>query len=429
MAYGVYLGILLMCLVQAEHVCCSWAAQAQRLNSNTYVGFSHQDGGFGGSYPQNELRQASVSPRSAQSGSFNTETAVSGGYSRGLSSSGYTQHVSQLDKSVYASVGSVQSSSVSKPTNWRKVTLVNAQKMPKKQLFGLSTSIASGSSVSKYNEKRIQQGEPSTSKYLSSSSASLQSPSRESYSFNSASHQSAAQKAPTPSTSSSLFGAGAPPPPHGRPVQTRTSSSALARRVSSRCSSVASKPSTFSSLQNEWIGNDPSQTEAGKPYTSKLFPVNAGNAQGSYKPTSTSHMTSSRYGQSVPVSDKPSAPAGFQPSRLQTSTSYTSVEQIPSSTGTGTSGQRFAPTRTHNIPQRHGGHPIRRLKEPDQREGSVSKPQQAYVAPLQPYVAPQRPATQQAYVAPKQLAASYKPQAQRVHQETKWKRIRLRPAQ
>ncbi|XP_062414630.1 DNA translocase FtsK-like [Pungitius pungitius] len=71
-----------------------------------------------------------------------------------------------------------------------------------------------------------------------------------------------------------------------------------------------------------------------------------------------------------------------------------------------------------------------------------STQQQGYVAPQRPstqqqapqrfstlqqdYVAPQRPSTlQEAYVAPPEPSASYRPAVQRVHPKTVWKRIRL----
>ncbi|XP_034417609.1 uncharacterized protein LOC117750480 [Cyclopterus lumpus] len=295
MACGVHLGILLICLVQAEHVRCLWATQARGQNSNTYVGFSQQRGGPGGSYPQNELRQASGSPGSAQSSSFNTDPDVSSGYSQRFPSSRYTQAVSRPAKSGFASVKLAQSSSESKP-NWRTTTLnqEHVQKMPKKKPFAFSGSIAGGSSLSKYHQ--------------------------------------------------------------------------------------------------------------------------------------------------TPVSKKRTGPG--QQGSPGTSHSRTS--------STGTSGQGFAPSRNHNIPQRFGGFAIRRLKEPaDQKEVSVRKPQQAYVAPQRPlvplhqayvapqkplalqhqaYVAPQKPLAlqHQDYVAPQRSSASHKPQVLSVRPEASWKRIRSR---
>ncbi|XP_068432270.1 uncharacterized protein [Clinocottus analis] len=378
MACGVHLGILLICLVQAEHVHCLWASQARRQDGNTNVGFSQQGSGFGGSNLQNRLRQASGSPGSAQSSRLITDF-VGSGYSRRLPSSGPTQTLSPAAKSGYASVGFVQSRSESKP-NWRttKSKPENQQKMPKK--FSLSASIAGGSSLSKYNptpisKKRtwpVQQGAPSTSNYRSSGSESLQSP-REIYS-KPASGQSAARKAsvnsetpaytglqgssnPMKSSSPSSKGAAAT---RRIPVRTKTSASGAARRVSTRRPSAASKRS---------------QTESWKPYSSNLVPVNALN---------------------VPASRTSSV---------------------------GSSGQGFAPSGTHQIPQRFGGAAIRRLRKPaDKKEVSVRKSQQpsSYVAPQrqsslqQPssYVAPQRQSSLQqpsSYVAPQRQSSLQQP--------------------
>ncbi|KAM7372837.1 hypothetical protein PAMP_007733 [Pampus punctatissimus] len=448
MACGVHLGIVLICLFQAEHVCCLWAPQAQssqRQNSDTYVGFTQQDSGLkrlGGSHLQNQFRQASVAPRSAQSSSLNP------GYNQGLSRSGYTQTLSQPAQSGYPSVRSVQSSLVSKP-NWRtSLNQFNAQKLPVMD-FGLSTSIASGSSVSKFSTKKqnnaisksstwpVQQG---TSKHLSSGFASVGSP-MESYTQTSASHQSAAQRPPRPSynrqssamlnheqaprsispKSSHLFIPRAPAPHHSS-VQMQTSATAPGRKVSSK---AFKKPSKFSSHHNERSRHNPSKTEAGKPHRSKMFTVTEG--EGNYKPTSntaSSHASYNRWN------------SGFQQPRSLKATTSSSA---------GTSAQHYAPTKIHSIPQRYGGFSIRRLKGPDQKAVSVWKPQRPYTAPpppqrpytappppQRPYTAPpppQRPYTappppQRPYTARPQQPASYKPQAQSVHPESKWKRIK-----
>ena len=246
-----------------------------------------------------------------------------------------------------------------------------------KQRFGLSASIAGGSSLSKYDQtpiskkrtRPVQQGAPSTSHYRSSSSASLQSP-RERYSLKSSAVSetpaSSGRKGYSKSMKSSSLSSDGAAASRRIPVQTKTSASGAARRVSSRRSSVGSKPR-----------NDPSQTRAGTPYPSKLVPVNVRN---------------------LPASGT------------------SSVE---------TSGQGFAPSRIHNIPQRFGGYAIRRLKEPaDQKEVSVRKQQQTYVAPQRP-LAPQ----QQTHVAPQRSSTSYKPQVQSVSQDPRWKRMRPRVGQ
>ncbi|XP_056255729.1 secreted protein C-like [Seriola aureovittata] len=449
MACGVHLGILLICLVQAEHVRCLWATQAQsskRQNGDAYVGFLQQDSGLrrlGGSYPQDQFRQDSISPARS---SFNSKTSASGGYNnQRLSSGGYAQTVSQPAQGGHASVRLVQSSSASRP-NWRTTNTkeVNAPK----HSFGLSTAIASGTSVSKYNENqnggarawKAQQGTQRTSQYLPGSSVSGQSPSRERGYDSSSSHQSAAQTprsaaAKTParygqggfSSSSSLFSAGVPPPLLQYSERMQTSATGPARRVSSQRRSKASKPSSFSSTQNARASYNPSQAEAGNPYQSKLFPAAGGSAQGSYNPTSNRVS----YTQSLPAAYKQNAPVGFAPrsvkapasQRLNYKPSYTSTEQSPSrnlaasgSSRAGTSPQLFAPTRTHDIPHRYGGFAIRRLKDPvDEKEAGVQRPQpyKPQAAPYKPQAAPYKP-----------QAVPYKPQAPSVHQASKWKRIR-----
>ncbi|KAM8766738.1 uncharacterized protein AB9X84_005866 [Acanthopagrus schlegelii] len=429
MACGVHLGILLICLVQAEHVRCSWSKQAQssqRQNSNAYVGFAQQQSGQGrlaSNYPQNQLRLAS-----AQSRSFNTELAASSGrrFSQVYSSGGDTNFHSQPTQSGHSSVGLVQSSSLSKP-NWRpaKSNRANAQTAPKNS-FGLSTAIASGSSVSKYkkpndsanvSKKRtwpVQQGTAHVGKYVSSSSAAVQSP----RSLSSAAPASYWPRSYVPVKSSSRVSVGAPA------LQMQTSATARARRVSSHRGSKASKPSRFSPPQNERSVNNPSQTEAGNRYKSKLFQPTGGNAQGS---------------QSLPASQK----QNVQP-RSYTSTKLSASE----SSGTGASGQRFAPTRTYDIPDRFGGFAIRRLKEPADQKVSVREPQQSYptswqsaslkqqrqahpAPPQQQQAHPAPPQQQQAHPAPPQQQAhpdppqqAYKPQVQSVHHESKWKRVR-----
>ncbi|KAM7383821.1 hypothetical protein PAMA_011268 [Pampus argenteus] len=434
-------------------------------NSDAYVGFTQQDSGLkrlGGSHLQNQFRQASVAPRSAQSSSLNTQT----GYNQGLSRSGYTQALSQPAQSSYPSVRSVQSSLVSKPNRRMSSTLFNAPKVPVNN-FALSTSIASGSSVSKFSTKKqnnaaisksstlpVQQGTQRTSKYPSSSSASVGNPSRESYTLSSASHQSAAPPPARPSyfrqSSATLNQKQAPrsispkssipraPALHHNSVPMQTSATAAGRKVSLKASK---KPSRFSYHHNERSRHNPTKSEAGKPHRSKMFAVTG--SEGNY-------MASS-YNRSLPA--WPYRPnSGFQQPRSR---------KVTTSSGAGTSGQQYAPTKIHSIPQRYGGYAIRRLKGPDQNAVSVWKPQLqrpslAAPPPQRPAPPPQRPSTvapppqrpapppqrpslaappprrpstvapppQRPYTAPPQQPASYKPQAQSVHPESKWKRIK-----
>lgn len=451
--------ILLICLVQAEHVHSLWATQgkqdrnvlldiggfynlwiytptslaaesSQTQNGKRYVGFSQQDSGLrrqlsaASSYPQNQLRHAS-----AQSSSFDRDFAESSGYGQGLSKSGYTQALSQPAQS--ASVRLVKSNLLSKH-NWqgKDSNKLRAKDVPKKGFFGLSAAIASGSSVSKTKKKQndlvdvsergtwpVQQGALHASKYPSSSSALTHNPSSKS---KLASPWSAAQFAPraaagmpaiygqkshTPMRSPSLFGA-------GDPVQMQTSASSPARRVTSR------------------------QASRSPASRRPQFNMNGGYGEG-YKPPSMSSMTSAHLnsGGSI-VSSKLIA---YENSRLQKPTSgrlhSTSSVQIPSNTGSyqaswnsnpaaqganggngrsETSGQRFAPTRTYNIPPHFGGFAIRRLQTPgDQKEEGDRKLQQTYTAP-----------SQQSYTALSHQSESSRQQVQSVHPKSKLMRIK-----
>ncbi|XP_061122796.1 uncharacterized protein LOC133144251 [Syngnathus typhle] len=71
MACGIYLGILLLCLLGAEHVRCLWASQ--EAQGESYVGFvqDDNDGSLShvGKPPQNQFRQVSRVQALAQSGS------------------------------------------------------------------------------------------------------------------------------------------------------------------------------------------------------------------------------------------------------------------------------------------------------------------------------------------------------------------------
>lgn len=326
------------------------AESSERQNGNGYVSSLPQHRRIGGSYSQNQLRQTS-----AQSNSYNTDTAVGSSHSRGLSRSGYAQAFSQPARSGSIPVRLVQSSSLSGP-NWRGTKLNQEKQQKVLTRFGLPTAIASGSSVSgqKQAGKRnwpVQQGTPRASKYLPSKLAS---------------HQSAAQAAssaagmPTSSgrrgfslTASNLFNADGP-------TKSKTSAVAPARRVSSH-SSLFSRFHTPQSTQ---------------------FHVNRG-----YNPSTSSRSSihGSR-GQSRQQN------ANFQPA--SEGLRYTSSNANTYSAGwnSGNAGQgtwnlpvsgkgRFAPTRTHNIPQLFGGSAIRRLKTPERAEASIKKQQQAYTAP------------------------------------------------
>ncbi|XP_030597571.1 uncharacterized protein LOC115788606 [Archocentrus centrarchus] len=382
MACGVGLGMLLIFLVQAEHVCCSWATQArspQTHNSNGYVGLSQQDGRLRrlhGSYSQNQIRQASISPHSAQSSSLSTGTAVNRGYSQGLSTSSYEQTVS---KPVQSSVRLVQSSLVSKPTWYTNLEHVSAQEVPNRSPFGLSSAVASGNSVNQLSQN--QNSLTDARKYISSSSTSLQTP-RESYSHQLASQWSGAQK------------------PASAAVQMQTSASAPARRVSKH----KSRPSSVS-FDRAITRNVPIQTAAGKPYQNQWLPVNVGNTQGSYMPSSTSNMKVSYNPSYTSLEQRPTSR-----NPLQASWGFSNIAQgarnlpVYGSDTVGNSTWRFAPSRTYEIPERFGGYAIRRLSE--LKEEVVQKPQTATSPPKQ-----------MAYLNPSNSEQLY----------TRWIRLKLHP--
>ncbi|XP_034455765.1 uncharacterized protein LOC117770422 isoform X1 [Hippoglossus hippoglossus] len=390
----------LICLFQAEHVRCLWATQtqgSQRPSDNAYVGFSRQDSGprrDGGSNPQNKFRQASFSPHSAQSSSLNPGPAVNRGYDRGFSSSGYTQTVSQPAHSGYASVRLVESSPVSNP-NWKTT---DSKRVNAKSILGLSTSIVSGSAMSKHSQKQnslsartrpTQQGTQRTNQHLSRNSASAQSPTF-----------SAQANYPPSSKSSSMFSAGAPVPEHGS-VRKHTSATVRAQRVSSQSNDAASRPSSFSVPQNDRIRNDPSQ--AADRFKSKMFTVTGGSAQGDYPQSA---FVPRSLGGSQGLNYDPRYTSAEMPSRTRPASSLwnTRTQGGGGFRVTGRSSQQFAPTITHSIPNRLGGSPIRRLR------GS-SDQKQVFQTP------------QLKYTAPSQQTASYNPQGQSVQPESKWKMV------
>ncbi|KAG7500514.1 hypothetical protein JOB18_021168 [Solea senegalensis] len=397
MARGIHLGMLLI-LVQAEHVCCSWATEAhgsQRRNGNTYVGFSQRDGGetrLGGSYPQNKFRQASSS--------FNPEPVVGSSYNNNHNNKQHNnQGFSQPAQSGsgYSSVRFVQAK-VSKP-NWPTSVSnnVNAQtaETPQKSRFGLSTLIASGNSVSKYPTKKsytairprswpAEQGTRRTGQYLPSSSAS----SRERNYLTSSSQQSAAQRprsspANTPAFSSQGRSASPHPPAQKatlfrsnsyvpNSVQMRTSATAPAQRLTSKHALLSPA--------------GPANT-----YPSK----SASNVESSavFAPRSMQVKTNQRFNNPRYTSQQNEAGVS--------SLWNTNAGQPGSHLGSNPGSQRFAPTKTLSIPERFGGFAIRRLREP----------------------VDQKPAPQQRHANPSQKTASYDPQ-QGLHEPSRWMNVR-----
>lgn len=303
--------------------------------------------------------------------------------------------------------------------------------MPKAQFLNLYTPISSGRSINDYNKNQngrfngkkrtwpVQQDTPHPSKYLFGNTVSVQKPSVS---------QSTAQRpynsaAKTPvnaqrDLSSRLFSA-------DPSTETQPFACGLGRRVFSHRHSASFKPSRFPPPQNESPRKNPSQR---KPYQSQLFPVNGGNAQGSYEPSSNVALSCASFSQHPPDSPyRQNAVVSYELYGLEIPTNQGRLSSASTSMSFGqaswknrnpaqgahnlpasdssrveSSAQRFAPTKTYIIPQHFGGSAIRRLKEPaDQKEVSVLKPQQTYT------VSPQQP-------------ASYKPQAHKV----RWFRVR-----
>ncbi|KAM9737442.1 uncharacterized protein ACNS7B_013145 [Menidia menidia] len=307
MACGLGLGILLV-LVQAEHVRCLWAPEAQgSLTDNKYAGFSQQVGRLrqlGRVSPQSQVRQVFVSPRSLQSIRQTTATTAQRGPRQGLPTSSYAGTVSQTAQSPRP----LPSHLVSKPN--RQSVYSNRVSAPTvaKKSFGLSTAIASGATAHQRHQKALpglsrtvsmsmQQGMKRPKKRLSSISTSAQRPEK--------------------SYSATLFGPVGQAPP-GSHVRMQTYARAPAKKV------VGRKPR----------GPKP-RSWAAHPYMGQQYSVNGAKIQGSYKPRS------SRVGASAPgyapvsVYDIPHVFGGSAIRRLTESTDQKKVTvQKPQQTPT-----------------------------------------------------------------------------------------------
>ncbi|XP_034748649.1 protein app1-like [Etheostoma cragini] len=270
------------------------------------VGLVQQDSGVSSSYPQNQLRQAFPFPRSAQSSSRNAGHLVSSDSSKGISGSGYIQ-----PRSGHAAI-----------------------------------------------------------KYLSSSDASLQNPSREGKA-NLVSRPSKAQAAPFAPKSSSLFDTDLTP--HRSPIRTKTSSSVVAKRVSQR---PGSKPlKRFSTRKNK---GEMSKHSMKTPESQQYAPTNT-------------YTIPDQFG-------------GFSIKRLK------DLDLAP---------QSYEPPQRQAIPQVQS-------YEPPQRQRPAAP--QSFVAPKRPaapqsFVAPQHPAAPPSYVAPDKQSVSYTPWIPGVDQVT-WLRVK-----
>lgn len=326
------------------------AYSPQMHNGNRYVGFSQQDGRLrrlDGSYSQDQIRQAFISPRVAHSSSLSTGTTVNRGYSEGLSASSYEQTVSEPAQSL---VRLVQSSLVTKPNWYTNVKGVNAQEVPNRSSFSLSAAVASRNSLNGLGQNQnslpdsnkemtwpFQRGAPQTSKAGSSSAASLQTLTGSSL-FKPASQHSVAQK------------------PASAAVRGQTSASAPAKRVTQHKSEPLS------------IARDFPVHGFRKSYGNTLLPANTGSTRVGYMPSSTSNMMVSykpsyTFAERRPTSRNPlQAPWGIR----------NPAQEVHSLPAYGSNSRIF------EVPEHFGGYAIRRLgdKEVEQVPQTTTPPPQ-----------------------------------------------------
>lgn len=324
----------------------SFSAYSPQMG-NGYVGFSQQDGRLrrlAGSYSQDQIRQAVISPRVAYSSSLSTGTTVNRGYSEGLSASNYKQTVSEPAQSL---VRLVQSSLETKPNWYTNMKGVNAQEVPNRSSFSLSAAVASGNSLNGLgqNQNRLpdsnkemtwpfQWGAPQTSKAGSSSATSLTGSSL----FKPASQHSVAQK------------------PASAAVRGQTSASAPAKRVTQHKSEPLS------------IARDFPVHGFRKSYRNPLLPANTGSTRVGYMPSSTSNMMVSykpsyTFAERRPTSSNPlQAPWGIR----------NPAQEVPSLPAYGSN------SRIYEIPEHFGGYAIRRRgdKEVEQVPQTTTPPPQ-----------------------------------------------------
>nr|XP_033950753.1 DNA-directed RNA polymerase II subunit RPB1-like isoform X5 [Pseudochaenichthys georgianus] len=427
MTCGVHLGIVLIVLVQAEHVRCLWASKAaQSKNNNTYVGFRQNNREAGDDYLQNRLRPA-------LSRNLNIPSAVGSRFSWGPSTGGYTQTVSQPAKSGLAKVRLVQGSSVSKP---------NLNRVPKQRVYGLSTAIAGSYSLSKSSNK--DEGK-----------------------------------------SSSLFGAGAPEP-NQIPARTKTSSSVRAKLVSK--TDKPSRPSAPKNPSQTEVVN-PYKLFSGNAgnargsYKATSMASSSSTSGKKLAPTKT-HIIPDKFGGyairrlKAPGQEKVSVRKPQQayqtpiktyvtPQRQATNQAYEAPNKAYNAPQQQTPNKAYetpnkayetpsrayeTPNRAHKTPNRAYETPNRAYETPNMTPNRAYEtpnrayetpnrtPNRPYETPKKAYVAPQRQATNQpyeapnrAYVAPQRQAepqayifpqvAPPKPQVQSAHINAKWFRV------
>ncbi|XP_012729159.2 uncharacterized protein LOC105933930 [Fundulus heteroclitus] len=305
MTCGLGLGILLIGLVQAELVCCSRAKEVLRpQKGNTNAGFPLPNSSLRnpGHNLQDQLRQGFISPRSAQSSSFNNNPAASSAYGQRLSVRSFTQPLPQPAQTLRR-----QSSLFTNPNRQTYSRRVNVRLVPNESVD--APCAIGGTSVSRCRKtlkenldrkdaRSVQQG---TSRRL-----------RKSYPFRPV--YQAAEQQPSDKGHATLFGPVAPGPGRSS-VQMQTYAQARARRVtSSRASSLGK-------------GFRP-KTTAGKPQLSPQFALNV---------------------------------SGYRPGGLLQLGSLA----VPGRSKVGVSVPGFAPVTVYELPEPFGGSAIRRLRRPE----------------------------------------------------------------
>ncbi|KAK7898807.1 hypothetical protein WMY93_019660 [Mugilogobius chulae] len=376
MTCGINLGILLVCILQAVHLCSSLAFQkgegSQTGHSNSPVGLSHARGRFEGSRPQDKFRQAYVVKSSSTDSRANQKL--------------YNKPYAHTASHAYPKYSQ---SSRTNPKGYNKDSIYG--NMSSKRNFGLS-AIASGSSVSKQDSSnrhngvlRIKPGQGGLriSKYTHSKPGSHSS--KPSPLSQSSAHQ--------PTVWKPHSGAKVPQKPgldKSQRTQPKehvheTSGLSRGRKVSQNGSSR--KPS-YPLSQSSSRASFHEMSQLPKPW-----PVGQQSHEGS---------------------DQHQSPrlVSHQPGIKPVSVHMRGSELLSGRLGPG---KRFAPTKIHNIPQPFGGHPIKRLgNDPVVWTTTTTKMPKKQVTrrPVKTYTFPPRP------------TPSYKPQQQSVHQKSKWMKIR-----
>lgn len=302
---------------------------AQRHNGDRYVGFSQQVRGgrrLGGTYPQNQFRQAPRSAGSAHSSGSRSQ-AASSGFSNAFSSGGSAHAAARSAPDEHASAGLKRHGSV---PNLHALH-ADVPELPKVRVFNLHSAVSSGSSISGRGRKQRTR----------SVGRKRSRPVERGHGLSARSPLSAAAAA----------AAGAPPAcPDRTGSGASTSACSLGRRVQAR---RRSKAGTHF-LSRKTLSQRPRQDE--------LSAGDGGHVPGSYKPSS---RTSSQ---------RPPDPhrLGFEPHRPETpsdqdglcsgSTTVDSGQAAWSRTRNPAQPPGPEPSRTHSTPHHFGGYAITRWR-------------------------------------------------------------------